>query len=211
VAKNRCSEDLPDSHRRIRLASLAGSCSCAGPSGRRTARRTTIGAWSRINVFMVAVWCSATCCTSVKSTPRRQRSGARPSRSSMMTPGSRKRWRCFPKITAPRSRPTLRSCSFDCPKCGSAGRGSGGRAGWPGSCGKSCSWIGSGQIVCREAAKARVGIRFCRCWPAIGSLRLAANGNCIANGLAARRWLTCWVRISDWPSHINSMSVMIFC
>jgi hypothetical protein len=53
-------------------------------------------------------------------------------------------------------------------KCGSAGRGSGARAGWLGSCGESCSWIGSGQIACREAAKARVGIRFCRCWPAIG-------------------------------------------
>jgi hypothetical protein len=45
---------------------------------------------------------------------------------------------------------------------------SGARAGWPGSCGESCNWIGSGQHTCRGAAKARVGIRFCRYWPAIG-------------------------------------------
>ena len=34
------------------------------------------------------------------------------------------------------SRPTVRSCSFACPRCGCAGRGNGARAGWPGSCGR---------------------------------------------------------------------------
>src|ERR1700733_12759163 len=84
------------------------------------AKNTAIGAWSRISVFMVAVWCSVTCCTWVKSTPRRQWSGARPSRCWTRMPGVRERWRCFPKITVPRSQPTLRWCSFGCPKCSSA-------------------------------------------------------------------------------------------
>ncbi len=43
-----------------------------------------------------------------------------------------------------------------------------GRAGWPGSCGASCSWTGSGPIGCRRAGRVRAGIRFCRCWSPIG-------------------------------------------
>jgi hypothetical protein len=51
-----------------------------------------------------------------------------------------------------------------CPTCGCAGRDNGRRAGWPGGCGRRCSWIGSGPIACRRTARERGGIRSCRSW-----------------------------------------------
>ena len=52
-----------------------------------------------------AAWCSATFCIWARSTPRRRRCGARPSRCSTRTRGIRGRWRCFPRIAAPRVAP----------------------------------------------------------------------------------------------------------
>ena len=213
VAKNRCSEDLPDSHSGFASLASLDHVPAQDRSGRRMARRTTIGAWSRINrlhggrVVQRHVF-------NLGEKPTPAGSGLAQGRTEVLRDHAGQ-----PQNAGAVSRRSLRrgrGRRFDraastVRTAGSAGRGSGARAGCPGSCGESCGWIGSGQIACREAAKARVGIRFCRCWPAIGSLRLAASGNCTANGLAARRWLTCWVRTSDWPNRTNSMPVTIFC
>src|SRR6266568_4926603 len=55
-----------------------------------------------------------------------------------------------------------RSFSFACRRCGFTARGNGAPAGWPGSCGRSFSSIGSGPIACHPAGRRRGGIRFCR-------------------------------------------------
>jgi hypothetical protein len=34
-------------------------------------------------------------------------------------------------------------------------------AGWPCSCGESCSWMSSGAVGCRRAARARAGTKCC--------------------------------------------------
>jgi hypothetical protein len=43
-----------------------------------------------------------------------------------------------------------------------------GACGWPGSCGRSFSSIGSGPIACRRIGRERGGIRFCKFSPATG-------------------------------------------
>jgi hypothetical protein len=48
------------------------------------------------------------------------------------------------------------------------------RAGWPGSCGESYNWTGSGPIACRRTAGVRGGIRSCR---VLVSYRLIAPGS----------------------------------
>ena len=158
----------PVPSRRFASTKFVWSCFCGRPHGRKTARRTTIGASSRTSVLQVAASCSVTFCIWARSIPRRPRCGARPSRCSTRTRGIRGRWRCSPRIAAPPSRPTRRSCSFACRTCGYAGRANGAPVGWPGSCGRRCSWIASGPTACRRAARARDGIRSCRCWSRTG-------------------------------------------
>src|SRR5665811_1744267 len=58
--------------------------------------------------------------------------------------------------------------NFGYPRCGFTARGNGAPAGWPGSCGRSCSSIGSGPIACRRTGKEHGGIRFCRFLPPTG-------------------------------------------
>ena len=53
-------------------------------------------------------------------------------------------------------------------------RGNGAPAGWPGSCGASCSSIGSGPIACRRAARGRDGIEILQ---VLVSYRLIAPGS----------------------------------
>jgi hypothetical protein len=96
--------------------------------------------------------------------PFRLPPGASPLKFSTRTPDIRGHWRCFPRIAPSRLRPTVRSFSFVCPRCGFVGRGNGVRAGWPDSCGESYSWIGFGPIACRRTARARGGITSCRLW-----------------------------------------------
>ena len=48
-----------------------------------------------------------------------------------------------------------RSFSFACRRCSFVVRGNGAPAGWPGSCGRSFSLIGSGPIGCRRAGRER--------------------------------------------------------
>ena len=66
------------------------------------------------------------------------------------------------------SRPTRQSSSFACRTCGYAGRANGAPVGWPGSCGRRCSSTASGPTAFPRAAKARNGIRSCRCWSRTG-------------------------------------------
>ena len=80
MAKIGCSEDLPYSQAQIATAKFVGSCFCERPHARKTARRTTIGVWSRTSELQVAESCSVTFCTWGRSIPRRLRCGARPSR-----------------------------------------------------------------------------------------------------------------------------------
>src|SRR5580704_4691126 len=54
------------------------------------------------------------------------------------------------------------SFSFVRRRCSFIVRGNGVPAGWPGSCGRSFSSIGSGPIGCRRAGRRRAGTRFCR-------------------------------------------------
>ena len=167
-SKNGCSEDLPDSQARHGADRFAVSCFCDAPSERRTARRTSTGMWSRTSVSTTAGWCSVMCCISARSTPRKRRRGARRSRCSTMMPAVHGRWRCFRRINARRSRATPPSFNFGYPRCGFTARGNGAPAGWPGSCGRSCSSIGSGPIACRRTGKEHGGIRFCRFLPPTG-------------------------------------------
>ena len=83
--------------------------------------------------------------------------------------GNHARWRCSRRTAVPASRPMRRWCSFCLRRCGYAGRGNGAPVGWLGSCGRHCSWINSGPIVCHRAVRARSGItRSCRCWSHTG-------------------------------------------
>jgi hypothetical protein len=70
-----------------------------------------------------------------RSARRRPRPGASLSRFLTKTPAIRGHRHCFPRTAPTRSRPTVRSCSFACPRCDCAGHGNGVRAGWPGNCG----------------------------------------------------------------------------
>ena len=144
------------------------SCFCERPRGRKTAKPTTIGASSRTSVSRAGASCSVTCCIWARSIPRRPRCGARRSRCSTTMRGNHARWRCSPRTAVPASRPMRRWSSSACRRCGYAGRGNGAPVGWPGSCGRRCSWIAFGPIVCHRAAKARSGIRSCRCWSLTG-------------------------------------------
>ena len=168
MAEIGCSEDLPYSQAQIPTAKFVGSCFCERPHARKTARRTTIGVWSRTSELQVAKSCSVTFCTWGRSIPRRLRCGARPSRYSMTTRDIRGHSRCSPKIAAPASRPTRRSSNFACRTCGYAGRANGAPVGSPGSCGGSWNSTGSGPTGFPRAAKARNGIRSCRCWSRTG-------------------------------------------
>lgn len=56
------------------------------------------------------------------------------------------------------------SFSFAYPRCGFTVRGNGAPVGWPDSCGRSFSSIGSGPIGCRRAGNEHRGIKCCRCW-----------------------------------------------
>ena len=164
MTENRCSEDLPCSHRRIPLARFAASCFCGRPGGRRMARRTAIGASWRTIASGPAALCSATSCIWARSARRRPRPGANPSKFSTRTPGMRGPWRYSPRIAPLRPRRITRSCSFACRRCGYAGRDNGVRAGWPGSCGQSYNSIGSGPIACQRAVNGHDGTRSYRCW-----------------------------------------------
>ena len=122
-----------------------------------TARRTTIGASSRTSVLPAAVSYSGTFCIWARSTLRRQRHGARPSRFSTTTRDIRGRWRCSRRIDAPALHPIRRSSSFVCRTCGYVDHGNGAPVGWPGSCGGRCSWTTSGPTACQRAARACPG------------------------------------------------------
>ena len=164
MAEIGCSEDLPCSQAQIPTARFVGSCFCERPRARRTARRTTIGAWSRTSASQVAVSCSVTFCTWGRSIPRRLRCGAKPSRCSTTTRDIRGHFRCSLRIAARASRPIRQSSNFACRTCSYADRANGAPVGWPGSCGGSWNSTGSGPTGFARAAKARNGIRSCRCW-----------------------------------------------
>jgi hypothetical protein len=103
--------------------------------------------------------------------------------------------------------PTVRSCSFACPRR-RAGRGNGVRAGWPGSCGESYSWIGFGRIALPANRKNT------RWDQVLVSYRLIAPGgeSKLHRGWFGRSpWPTSWDGIFAWPSRTTSMPVMIFC
>ena len=110
-----------------------------------------------------------------RSTPRRQRSGARPSRSSMMTRDIRGHSRCSPKIALRRhrarqvGRPTSPVGHTAMPAA-PMGRLLARRA--------VVAGVGTRPVLGRpafpRAAKARVGIRSCRCW---SCTRLIAPGS----------------------------------
>jgi hypothetical protein len=120
MAENGCSEDPPYSQAQIPTARFVGSCFCERPRARKTARRTTIGAWSRTSASQVAVSCSVTFCTWGRSIPRRLRCGAKPSRCST-TRDIREHFRCSPRIAARASRPIRQSSNFACRTCSYAG------------------------------------------------------------------------------------------
>src|SRR5580658_704308 len=95
MAEIGCSEDLPYSQAQIPTARFVGSCFCERPHARKTARRTTIGVWSRTSELQVAESCSVTFCTWGRSIPRRLRCGARPSRrvvKVVIHPGELEEW-----------------------------------------------------------------------------------------------------------------------
>src|SRR5712664_3834489 len=121
-----------------------------------------------INSSQADEWCSGMCCISARSTPRRRRRGARRSKCLTRTPAVRERWRCFRRIDARRSQAMHPSFNFACPRCSFVVRGNGAPAGWPDSCGRSFSSIGSGPIICRRTGNERGGIRSCKCWRPIG-------------------------------------------
>ena len=62
--------------------------------------------------------------------------------------------------------------------------------------------------------RSRKGTRWDQVLQVLACYRLIAPGSewkLHREWLAARRWLTCWVRTSDWPNRTNSMPVTIFC
>ena len=168
IVENGCSEDLTRSPRRIPLARFVGLCFCGERGERRMARRTANGASSRTSASRAAVWCSATFCIWARSARPRSRLGASRSKCSTRTPAIRGRWRCFLRIAPPRSRPTVRSCSFACQTRGYVDHDKGVRADWPGGCGESCS--GS----CRRIAK---GTRWDQVLKVLASYRLITLGS----------------------------------
>src|SRR5580693_8136234 len=74
----------------------------------------------------------------------------------------------FPEDRCAGVAPDTRSSNFACRICGYAGRANGAPVGSPGSCGRRWNSTGSGPTAFPRAAKARNGIRSCRCWSRTG-------------------------------------------
>jgi hypothetical protein len=72
----------------------------------------------------------------------------------------------FPEDRASPWHPMRRWSSFACRRYGCAGHANGAPVGWPGSCGRRCSWSNSGPTACRRAAKVhgetRGSVAICR-------------------------------------------------
>ena len=67
-----------------------------------------------------------------------------------------------------------RWCSFACRRCGYAGRANGGPVGWPGSCGRRCSWINSGPT---RLPPSRKGTQWDQILQVLVAYRLIAPGS----------------------------------
>ena len=156
-----CSADQVYSQGRQCADNWRPSCSCAAKFAGRMASNTATGALSRTRGSPGGAWCSGTCCTSARSTTRRNWRGGGRSRYWRTARRNPARCRCFRRTAVKDCSRTLRLSASSCRSCGCVGRGNGARAGWRCCCGASCSWICSGPSGWGRAAKGRVGIRSC--------------------------------------------------
>ena len=106
-----CSADQVYSQGRQCADNWRPSCSCAAKFAGRMASNTATGALSRTRGSPGGAWCSGTCCTSARSTTRRNWRGGGRSRYWRTARRNPARCRCF-------RRTAVKDCSrlFDCPR-----------------------------------------------------------------------------------------------